>query len=187
MGEDQSNTIKPAFNRSVRIQFEDRRLTGKAGLLLLRDADSRLGIIESIARNSFDPRRQDRIRYEFQELLRECVYAMALGHSSQDHLDRLAHDPAMCIAVWNRPGQQVLDERLASQPTQSRLVKMIANNLANIDALQTGIFESVQRHIRGTSVGGTSVDRRVLNATIDMDSFPIEVHGNQEGSSYNGH
>ena len=182
MGEAQSNIIKPTFNRSVRIQFEDQRLTGNAGLLLLREADSRLGIIESIARNSFDSRRQDRIRYQFQELLRERVYAMALGYSAQDDLDRLAHDPAMRIAVWDRPGQQVLDERLASQPTQSRLVKMIANNLANMEALRTGIFETVRRHVRGNSI-----DRRVLNATIDMDSFPIEVHGNQEGSSYNGH
>ena len=33
--------------------------------------------------------------------------------------DRLAHDPTMKPAVWNRPAGQPLEERMASQPTQS--------------------------------------------------------------------
>ncbi|QDT03897.1 hypothetical protein K227x_22820 [Rubripirellula lacrimiformis] len=29
--------------------------------------------------------------------------------------------------------------------------------------------------------------RRVKHVTIDIDSFPIEVHGKQHGASYNGY
>ena len=29
------------------------------------------------------------------------------------------------MATWDRPGEQVLDERLASQPTQSRLLDIL--------------------------------------------------------------
>ncbi len=53
---------------------------------------------------------------------------MSLGRKNQDDLDRLAHDPAMRMAVWNRPGEQVLEERLASQPTQSRLLDWLATS-----------------------------------------------------------
>jgi hypothetical protein len=33
----------------------------------------------------------------------------------------------------------------------------------------------------------TAADRRIRQATIDIDSFPIEVFGKQEGGAYNGH
>lgn len=38
------------------------------------------------------------IRNQLVELLRERVYALALGYSAQDNADRLAHDPAMKLA-----------------------------------------------------------------------------------------
>ncbi len=60
------------------------------------------------------------------ELLRERVYAMAQGYSAQDDADRLAHDPAFKMAVWDRRGDDVIEERLASQPTQSRLISILA-------------------------------------------------------------
>ena len=50
----------------------------------------------------------DLIRYQLVELLRARIYALALGYSAQDDADRLAHDPAMKLAAWNRPGQQPL-------------------------------------------------------------------------------
>jgi hypothetical protein len=70
------------------------------------------------------------------ELLRERLYALALGHSAQDDVDRLAHDPAMKLAAWNRPGEQPLEERLASQPTQSRLIDVFTLTPGNRAALR---------------------------------------------------
>jgi hypothetical protein len=32
---------------------------------------------------------------------------MAMGFSAQDDVDRLAHDPAFRIAIWNRSGDGV--------------------------------------------------------------------------------
>ncbi len=71
-----------------------------------------------------------------EELIRERIYAMALGDEEQDALDRLAHDPAMRMATWNRPGQEFLDQRLASQPTQSRLLDWLANAPGNRESLR---------------------------------------------------
>ena len=62
---------------------------------MLREADHRLGITESLAERLHDPRQQDRNCYELVELLRERIYALAPGYSAQDDADRLAHDPAM--------------------------------------------------------------------------------------------
>jgi hypothetical protein len=182
MGESNGSVFEPTFNRSVKLSDGDDRLTSDAGVLLLREADHRLGITESLAGQLFDPRNQDLIRYEMVELLRERVYGLALGYATQDDADRLAHDPAMKLAAWNRPGAKGLDERLASQPTQSRLIAYLARDAHNRAALRDSLAMSCERHLRAT--GGDHAARRI---TIDVDSFPIAVHGDQPGASYNGH
>jgi hypothetical protein len=122
MGEAIQPLLEPSFNRAVKVFASDDRITSDAGLILLREADHRLGLTESLAANLEDPRQQNAIRYQLVELLRERLYGLALGYATQDDADRLAHDPAMKMAAWNRPGDQVIEERLASQPTQSRLI-----------------------------------------------------------------
>ena len=111
MSELQEWLFEPSFNRSVKVRACDERITSDSGLLLLREADHRLGITEHLAARLDDPRRQDLIRYELVELLRERVYALAMGYAAQDDADRLAHDPAMKLAVWNRRGQQPIDDQ----------------------------------------------------------------------------
>jgi hypothetical protein len=182
MGEPQGWLFEPTFNRSVKVMASDDRITSDGGLLLLREADHRLGITEWLAQRLVDPRRQDLIRYQLVELLRERLYALALGYSAQDDADRLAHDPAMKLAAWDRPGEQPLDERMASQPTQSRLIDILTRTRGNLAALRDALGESCERHLRAT--GGDHAARRV---TVDIDSFPIQVHGHQPGAAYNGY
>jgi hypothetical protein len=182
MGESHGWLFEPTFNGSVKVKASDERITSDGGLLLVREADHRLGITEWLAERLDDPRRQDLIRYQLVELLRERLYALALGYSAQDDADRLAHDPAMKLAAWNRSGERPLDERLASQPTQSRLIDILTRTLSNLAALRDSLGESCERHLRAT--GGDHAARRV---TIDVDSFPIQVHGHQPGAAYNGH
>ena len=109
--------FEPTFNRSIKLRNADPRITCDAGALLLREADHRLGLTADLAARLSDPRRADRIRYTQVELLRQHIYAAALGYAHQDDQDVLAHDVAMKLAVWDRPGRQGLDQRLASQPS----------------------------------------------------------------------
>jgi hypothetical protein len=182
MGEAREWLFEPSFNRAVKVCVRDERITSDAGLVLLREADHRLGLTESLAQRLVDPRRQHLIRYQLVELLRERLYALAQGYSAQDDADRLAHDPAMKLAVWDRPGEQPLEERLASQPSQSRLIDILTLTSGNRAALRDALGEACQRHLRAT--GGDHAARKV---TIDIDSFPILVHGRQPGAAYNGH
>jgi hypothetical protein len=180
MGEAQEWLFEPTFNRSIKVRRNDQRLTSDAGVLLLREADHRLGFTESLAQQMIDPRHPDRIRYSLTELLRERLYALAQGYRAQDDLDRLAHDPALKMAVWDRRGTQVLDERLASQPTQSRLLDTVAVFGQNRQAMREALADWLVRYVRGTGQ-----DRTVRQGTVDVDGFPIEVHGEQPGGAYN--
>src|SRR4051794_10137819 len=102
MGEGQAWLFEPQFNRAVKVRDTDERLTSDAGVLLLREADHRLGLTESLAGKLRDPRDPARTRYDAVELLRGRLYGLAIGYSTQDDADRLAHDPAFKLAVWDR-------------------------------------------------------------------------------------
>ena len=146
MGESQGRLFEPTFNRSVKISESDDRITSDAGVLIIREADHRLGITESLASQLRDPRNQGLIRYQMVELLRERVYGLAMGYATQDDADRMAHDPAMKLAAWDRPGEQALDERLASQPTQSRLIAYLAHDRQNRIAVRDSLAMACERH-----------------------------------------
>lgn len=182
MGEAQRWLFEPTFNRAIKVRKKDQRITSDAGVLLAREADHRLNLVESACRSMIDPRDPAKIRYTLVELFRERIYALAQGYKAQDDLDRLAHDPAMKMAVWDRPGNQVADERLASQPTQSRLLDILSAHQKNREALREALADWTGRHVRATGKG-----RRVRHGTIDVDSFPLEIHGEQPGGAYNGY
>ena len=181
MGERQGWLFEPTFNRSIKLREADERISDNAGTLLLREVDHRLGLTADLAARIVDPRDPARVRYTQTELLRQHLYALALGHVHQDDHDLLAHDVAMKLAVWDRPGKQVINERLASQPSDWRLVDRLSSRAPRA-ALRDALGESVARHQRAAGHG-----RQVVRGTIDIDPFPIEVHGNQPGGAWHGY
>ena len=181
MSEAELLSFEPSFNRAVKVQSRDDRLSSDAGALLLREADHKLGLVESLAAGLRDPRDPAKVRYTQVELLRERLYALALGYGAGDDLDVLAHDSVFKAAVWDRAGDQVVDERLGSQPTTSRLLGVLASR-DNRGRLRESLSDWVHRHLRAS--GG---DRRVLRGTLDVDAFPVPVHGSQPGGAFNGY
>ena len=182
MGEGTKPLFEPSFNRAVKVRGGQERLTSDAGTLLLREADHRLDLTPSLATKLSDRRDKDRTRYQLVELLRERLYAMAQGYDAQDDVDELAHDPAMRLATWDRPGERAAEERAASQPTQSRLLTALGNDKTNIEVLRETLAEWSGRHLRAT--GNDHTARQI---TIDVDSFPIQAYGKQPGVKYNGY
>ena len=126
MGEGHGWLFEPEFNRAIKLRQADPRITSNGGALVMRDVDHRLGLTADLAGGLTDPRDPQRVRYTLVELLRQHVYGLALGYAHQDDQDALAHDVAMKLSVWDRPGRQVADERLASQPTDWRLIECLS-------------------------------------------------------------
>ena len=182
MSNSQDVVLCGSFNGSVRIEGRADRLTSDAGVLALRELDERLGISAWVAERVVDPRNPALITHPIAELLRARLYLMACGRRHQDHADRLRQDAACRLAVSTRRGLSPLEtpDGLASQPTQSRLIKTLA--LApNLAVLQESLFESARRHVLARPGG---VPKAV---TLDVDSKAFEVYGYQKGSAYNGH
>ncbi len=140
----------------------------------------KLALTESLADRLIDPRRQDRVRYQSVELLRERIDAMALGESDQDDLDRLAHDPAMKMAAWDLAKTSSTNGWPANPPIPGSSIGWPAGCKTNLKAVRSALFDWTHRHVKSTG----SSDRRVRSATIDIDSFPIQVYGQQPATAY---
>lgn len=168
------------FNRAIGSIESDDRITSDMGAVVVREVLHRLGV-DSLIERIEDPRRQEWIRYTILEMIMFRVAMMACGYSAQDDADKLAHDPAFRISSWDRSGDAVMLQRLASQPTLSRLIGILATH-PNFKALCDIVAAPILERL-ATAIG----DGTGWLATLDIDGFPGETHGLQEKAAYNGY
>jgi len=108
----------PSVSRKkVSAAFDGGRITSDGGVLLLAQADRRLGIVERLAGLIADPRRADLVTHTVASILRARVLAIACGYEDENELDRLRGDPAFKLACGRLPDSGA---DLCSQPTLSR-------------------------------------------------------------------
>jgi hypothetical protein len=109
----------PAVRRKkLTVDFEGGNQSSDGGLLLLRQAERKLGVCRRLSDAMPDRRDPDRIRHVMFEMVMARVSAIACGHNDAIDLDRLRHDPLMKLAVGRCPESGAA---LASQSTICRL------------------------------------------------------------------
>jgi hypothetical protein len=176
------------FNGSIRLEEREERLTTEAGALLLREVDERLGLSRWLSERLKDPRDAARITHPLEELVRTHLLLLGQGWRDQDDADELRQDAALRLGVSGRKSTGPLEPRegapqgLASQPTLSRTEGILSGE-GNRQVLSEGLAWGVGRRLRAKQPGGQKLPR----VTMDVDSLPAEVHGEQPGSAYNGH
>jgi hypothetical protein len=104
--------------KKLAADFEGGNQSSDAGLLLLREAERKLGVCRRLAEAMPDHRDPDRIRHAMFEMVMARVSAIACGYEDANDLDRLRHDPLMKLVVGRCPASGA---PLASQSTISRL------------------------------------------------------------------
>ena len=158
--------------RKVTAAFDGGRLTSDGGVLLLGQAERRLGIADRLAACIADPRSQSRVVHRVADILRARMLAIACGYEDADDLDALRHDPGFKLALGKLPGEPL---GLASQPTMSR-------------------WENAPTTRELVRLTGTLVDLYCASypappaaVTLDIDDTVDVVHGAQQLSFWNGH
>ena len=79
--------------RRLHADFSGGALTTDAGMLLLRQADKRLGLLDALDRCSPDPRDPDSITHPQRALLAQRILAIAAGYEDLNDHQHLRHDP----------------------------------------------------------------------------------------------
>ena len=154
--------------RRVEVNFKGGDITSNGGVLLLQQADRRAGLTEAIARTLDDPRRKASVDHDSLSLLRQRVYALALGYEDLNDHDALRLDLAVQTAL-GRSGE------LASSPTLCRW-----ENRADRET-------AVRMHAVIADQFIASLDTAPKKLILDFDATDDVVHGNQEGRFFHGY
>ncbi len=171
-GERKKRTLRPDFNRRIKLDFQGATLSSDTGFLLLREIDERFGIFEELADDLLDSRSPTHTKHSIVQMIRQRVYQMAAGYEDCNDADFLRVDPALRLSLGK-------DADLgASQSMLSRLENDILGNAESLKALDEAILRSADALIK---------KKWKYRFIMDVDSTVDPTHGNQEGSKYNGH
>jgi hypothetical protein len=154
--------------RVVEANFKGGEITSDAGVLLLRQADRRVGLAAAVARVLDDPRRQASCEHALVKLIQQRLYGLALGYEDLNDHDHLRRDVALQTAVDR-------DALLASSSTLCRLENRADRALAwRLHAVLIEQFISSFKH----------PPKKLI---LDFDATDDTVHGNQEGRFFHGY
>jgi hypothetical protein len=157
--------------KKLTIDFEGGNQSSDAGLLLLRQAERKLGVCRRLADAMPDRRDASRILHDMFEMVMARVSAIACGHKDAIDLDRLRHDPLMKLAVGRCPDSGAA---LASQSTISRLEN--APSKTEAARLAVALLDQF-----GTTVTPGK------QAILDIDDTFCAAHGGQQLAFWNAH
>jgi hypothetical protein len=163
----------PAVARKkVSAAFDGGRIASDGGVMLLAQAERRLGIADLLAEVIPDERDANRVVHLLPDILRARIFAIACGYEDADDLDRLRFDPAFKLACGRLPDT---GGDLCSQPTVSRWEN--APSLRDLIRLM-GVM--VDLYCASYAVAPEAV-------TLDIDDTVDVVHGHQQLSLFNAH
>ena len=173
-GTPKTRGLRLRFDRRLRLEFREANITSDAGLLAVRELDEMMCLTEMSGDKIVDKRTGKNIQHQIPGLLRQSVYARLAGYEDTNDHEELSRDPAMRAVI----GKRALERTAASSGTVSRFETDILTQEQNIDALATLNSGWVSKAV------SLSKAKKVI---LDIDSSESPVHGNQEGSAYNGY
>jgi DDE family transposase len=153
------------------VDFDGGNQSSDAGLLLLREAERKLGVCRRLAAAMPDRRDPDRILHEMFEMVAARSMAIACGYEDAIDHDRVRHDPLMKAAVGRHPQTGA---PLASQSTISRL----ENAPSRTEAARLAVALLDQ-------FGATVKPGRM--EILDIDDTFCAAHGGQQLAFWNAH
>jgi len=179
--------------RQVVASFDGGRLTSDGGGLLLREVESKHGLIKGFAQCFTDHRDPDMIEHTVYDLLAQRVYGLALGYEDLSDHDQLRTDELLAALVGKEDLEGARRSRardrgkaLAGKSTLNRLeltpsvadashrYKKIVADMERLGGVFTEFY--IQAH-------PTRPDRIVL----DLDATDDPIHGEQEGRFFHGY
>ena len=154
--------------RKVEADFSGGDITSNGGIGLLAQVDQKMGLTKAVARAMGDTRRKASCDHSLNELLKQRIYALALGHEDLNDHDQLRQDLALQTATSR-------DKPLASPATLCRLEQR-ADSASALAIHQVLFAQFVAAH-----------DRPPRRLILDFDATDTPLHGDQEGKFFHGY
>ena len=166
--------------REIVAEFSGGTVSSDGGVLLLQEADSKMNLLARFSQCFIDRRNPVLIEHSIEQMIRQRVYALALGYEDLNDHEQLRQDPLLsALAGKAQPGT----EPLAGKSTLNRMelgtgipsrYKKITFWRDSVDELLVSVF------LEAHKVAPQQI-------VLDIDTTDMALHGNQEGKFYHGY
>ena len=158
--------------RKVEADFDGGATTSDGGALLLRKAESKVGIVDRIVKALSDHRHQSYIDHTHTDLIRQRVFQIACGYEDANDSNDLRSDPGLKAACDRLP---LTGDDLASQPTMSRLENSVSRT--DLYRIALALLETFIE----------SYDEPPKKLILDIDDTDDVTHGSQQLSLFHAY
>ena len=176
--------------RDVVADFSGGTLSSDAGVLLLREVDSSLGLTQSLAQCFEDLREPVFVDHSVQQLVAQRIYGLALGYEDLNDHERLRLDPVLATACNKRDplGEDRFNPAhrgvaLAGASTLNRLE--LSNNKSTRCHKVPHDPAKVEACL--LRLGARCLPRHTREVVVDLDAMGHRLHGWQEGRYFNAY
>ncbi|MEO1211771.1 MAG: IS1380 family transposase [Cyanobacteria bacterium J06638_20] len=159
--------------RPLQVQFSDLELSSDAGLLLVRQADERLGVCSGLAEAIEEWREPSKIIHSLEQLVRQRVYQLIGGYEDANDSNVLRHDPIYKLVCDRLP--EAGENPLASQPTITRLEN-------HVDKRDNARIRNV---FMDHFIASYAQPPKVV--VLDIDGWDAPTYGEQQLSFFHGY
>jgi len=157
-------------NKKTEVSYTGNQISTDGGLLLLREMNERLGLIDRFTYCIDDSRDQRYIDHQMISMLKQRIYQIAAGYEDANDCNTLRHDSIFKFCADQMPDSGA---SLASQPTISRLENQISNReLYNIGK------SFVEQFIASYAIAPGMI-------VLDCDDTNHNVYGGQQLAIFN--
>jgi hypothetical protein len=185
--------LQPLGSREVTARFDGGTITSDAGGLLLREVEAQTGLLSDLARCFDDFRDPELIEHSVEELIKQRVFALALGYEDLVDHDQLRVDPLLATLVGKEDvtGEKRVDPRdrgkpLAGKSTLNRLEltparASVKSRYKKIVSRQHDLAKwFVEAFLRLTPTPPEEI-------VLDLDATDDPLHGHQAGRFFHGY
>ncbi len=164
-----SDLFAPVKNRKIEISGDGAAISSDAGVLLLREIDKKLKISKQVAARIPDARNQAYVEHSLESLVRQRLYALALGYEDYSDHDSLRKDILMQSAVDRC-------KELAGKSTLCRFEQTADSVSTNkpLDHLLVDLFIQTR----------AEAPKEIV---LDFDATDTPLFGDQEGRHFHGY
>src|SRR6266581_5317187 len=166
--------------REIVAEFSGGTISSDGGGLLLQEADSKMNLLARFGQCFVDLRNPDLIEHSVEQMIRQRIFALALGYEDLNDHDQLREDPLLGVMSGKaEPGT----DPLAGKSTLNRMelgtgipsrYKKITFWRDCVDELLVDVF------LEAHPVAPPEI-------VLDIDTTDMALHGNQEDKFYHGY
>jgi hypothetical protein len=166
--------------REIVAEFSGGTVSSDGGALLLQEADSKMNLLARFSQCFMDRRNPVLIEHSVEQMIRQRVYALALGYEDLNDHEQLRQDPLLsALAGKAQPGS----EPLAGKSTLNRME--LGAGIASRYKKITFWRDSVDELLVNVFLDAHPVAPQQI--VLDIDTTDMALHGNQEGKFYHGY